>query len=99
MRTLTLALLLAAFLPGCKSKDDIGTQAAKIEEDTAILRDANGAANQVVRNAGDCDAVKAALPEAAKKLDEAAKLVRTAAGQQTIDTLRKQVRTIAEACP
>lgn len=99
MRTLMLALLVTAFFPGCKGKDDIGTQAAKIEEDTAILRDANGAANEVVRNAGDCDAVKAALPEATKKLDEAAKLVRTAAGQLTIDTLRKQVRTIAEACP
>jgi hypothetical protein len=78
---------------------DIGAQAADVASDTNALREANGAANAVVRAAGDCDAVKAALPEANQRLDDVAKSVRTVTGQATLEAIRKRVNSIAELCP
>ncbi|HEX6740018.1 MAG TPA: hypothetical protein VF310_17190, partial [Vicinamibacteria bacterium] len=60
---------------------------------------AAAAANDVVRNASDCDAVKAALPETRRRLDEAGKKVRTMTGRASLDSLKKQVTTVADACP
>jgi hypothetical protein len=105
------AALLAGVLPlllfACQKKPegaapaakDIGTQAADVISDTDALREANAAANPVVRAAGDCDAVKAALPEANRRLDAVAGSVRTATGRTTLEAVRKRVNTIAETCP
>jgi hypothetical protein len=70
-----------------------------VASDTDALRAANGAANPVVRAAGDCEAVKEALPEANRRLDEIAPSVRTVTGKTTFDALRKRVNDIAEVCP
>jgi hypothetical protein len=52
----------------------------------------------VIRAQGDCDAVKAALPEAEAKLQEALSKVRTAPGRASLEALRMQVTRTADAC-
>jgi hypothetical protein len=100
-----VSLSMALGVAGCDKKkevpasDDIGAQTADIHSDTETLRKANAAAGEVVRAAGDCDAVKAALPEARRELDEVAGKVQTATGRATLDGIRKRVDSIAEGCP
>jgi hypothetical protein len=67
-------------------------------EDTAVVRDAQAAANELVRNASDCERVKSLFTDVTAKLDAAASQVQSEAGRTTIDTLRRQVGPIAEAC-
>ena len=106
-RTALIAGVLPVLLGACQKKPegaapppkDIGAQAADVVSDTAALREANAAANPVVRAAGDCDAVKAALPEANQRLDAVAGSVRTISGRTTLEAIRKRVNTIAETCP
>ena len=106
IRMLTLiGLLSSACGPGGEKAaeepktDDIGAQAANVVSDTDALRAANEAAGEVVRSAGDCESVKAALPEAKRRLDEIEPSVRTAAGKVTFEAVRKRVRDVAEVCP
>ena len=66
--------------------------------DTAVLRDVQDAVNTLVRAGGDCEAVGAAKATALRKLDQAAPKVRTIAGQQTLETLRKQAGAVIGAC-
>jgi glyceraldehyde-3-phosphate dehydrogenase/erythrose-4-phosphate dehydrogenase len=75
------------------------TDAGNLVGDTQVREEAAAAANDVVRNASDCDAVKAALPETRRKLDEAAKRVRTDTGRVSLDSLNKQVANVSGACP
>ena len=84
---------------GQKKEENLGDQAAKIVSDTNVLREANDAANSVIREATDCEAVKAVLPEANRRLDEVAGKIWTATGRTTFEALRKQVATIAQNCP
>ncbi len=78
---------------------DLGTQAGNIAADTQVMRAAQDAANAVVRNAADCDAAKAGMAEANRKLDEAAGQLKTSTARLTLDNLRQQLRRIGEACP
>ena len=104
-----LPVLIGVVLAGCgagsksdseTTKDkDIGAQAADVASDTDALRAANAAAGGVVRSAGDCDQVKAALPEANRSLDEIEKSVHTTAGRTTFLAVRKRVNDVAELCP
>jgi hypothetical protein len=97
-----LALVATAALPACKdpsSRDSLGGQAGAIGSDTETLGAANAAASEVARSAGDCDAVKRALPDAERALSEASGKVQTATGRQVIETLQKQVRAVADVCP
>ena len=73
-----MAVLLAA-APAAR-RSDIGQETANIVSDTNVMEEAEAAANAVIRNASDCDAVKATLPEADHKLAEAEKKIRTQAG-------------------
>ena len=99
MRTLAILSVLLA-LAGCKkSEPDPASSTEKIVDDNQTLAAANAAAGEVVRAAGDCDAVKAALPETKRKLEEAGKRVRTLTGRASLDSLNKQVANIAGACP
>jgi hypothetical protein len=97
--------LAAVLLAACSSdspkppEKNLGAQAADIASDTEALRAANAAAGEVVRAAGDCEAVKAALPEANRRLDEIEENVRTATGRTTLAALRKRVGEVAELCP
>jgi hypothetical protein len=81
-----------------KPKQDLGAQTANIASDTAVLRDAQDAVNQVIRAGTDCDAVKPAYAEAIRRLDEATAKLRTPAGRATLDALRTQAGSIAHSC-
>ncbi len=106
-KTALLAGVLPLLFVACQKKTegaapaakDIGAQAADVVSDTNALREANAAANPVVRAAGDCEAVKAALPEANRRLDAVEGSVRTVTGRTTLEAIRKRVNTIAETCP
>lgn len=91
------AVLLAA---GCsEKKSNIGTDTANIVSDTNVMEEAEAAANAVVRNAADCDAVKATLPEADRKLADAATKIKTQAGVIALQTLKTQVQRVRDLCP
>jgi hypothetical protein len=77
----------------------VGQDVGDIGHDLPIVKQAQAAAGDVVRAAGDCEAVKAGLPRAQTALDEAAQQVRTGASRSTIANLKKQVQDIAGACP
>ena len=97
MQLRTLTVLVPLLLAGCGSHD-IGKDTGNIASDTNTIKVAQAAANEVVRSAGDCEAVKAALPEATRALEDAGRNVRTAAGQQTLEALKIRVKSIADAC-
>lgn len=93
-----LVALLAA--SGCTEKETkIGKESANIVSDTNVMEEAEAAANAVIRNASDCDAVKATLPEADHKLAEASTKIRTQAGLVALQTLKTQVQRVRELCP
>jgi hypothetical protein len=96
-------LLLPALLGGCKkSKDEpktLGDQMRDVEVDTQVMRDTQAAVNEVIRASSDCELAKPAIAAAIMQLDEAARHIRTAAGNATLDTMRKQVRNAQDMCP
>jgi hypothetical protein len=95
--------LLPLLLAGCKkSKDEpktLGEQMRDVEVDTQVMRDAQAAVNEVIRAGADCDVAKPAIAAALLKLDEAGRNIRTAAGNTSLTTMRKQVRTAQDMCP
>jgi hypothetical protein len=100
------ALAVAVVLAACGGKptpspspSGLGAQVKAMEEDINVMREANGAADDVIRAAGDCDAVRPLLPAAKARMDEAARKIQTAAARQTLEALRKKVREVAENCP
>jgi hypothetical protein len=98
-----LVLAAAVVALGCAKKEDaaakdIGQQTADITADTETLKEANAAVSEVVRNAGECEAARAAVPGANQKLDEVAGRVRTATGRQTLEALRGQVKRVSDMC-
>jgi hypothetical protein len=95
-----LVVLSATFTPACQEeKAAPPPDMARIAADNQAMKDAEAAANTVIRNATDCEAARAALPDAQAKLDEAERRVQTAAGRTTLDALKTQVRRVAELCP
>jgi hypothetical protein len=100
-----LACALALFVGCAREKapearsDDIGDQTARIANDTQVLQDAQQSVNEVVRNSPDCEAAKASMAEANRKIEEAAGKVQTATGRTTLDAMRQQVRRVADLCP
>jgi hypothetical protein len=106
VRAALAALAIAAALSACGGKptpspspSGLGAQVKAMEQDIATMREANGAADDVIRAAGDCDAARPLIPAANARLDEAARKVQTATGRQTLEALRKKVREVAENCP
>jgi hypothetical protein len=91
-------LILTTLSCGDKDEGALGEQAAGVVSDSRVLQEAQDAANQIIRNQTDCEAVKANLADVNRKLDEAAGKVKTSTGRTTLETLKKQVKTIAEAC-
>jgi len=81
------------------SPSGIGAQVKAMEQDINMMAEANAAANDVIRAAGDCDAARALIPAANARLDEAQRKVQTATGRTTLDALRKKVREVSENCP
>jgi PBP1b-binding outer membrane lipoprotein LpoB len=106
VRRAALALACALVLIGCSREkkppevsQDPGDQAARVANDTKVLGDAQQAVNAVVRNAPDCDAAKASMEEANRKIEEASAAVQTAAGRATLDAMRQQVLRVSQLCP
>ena len=99
----SMAGVLAA--GGCKkSKDEpktktIGDQTRDVEVDTRVMHDAQAAVNEVIRASADCEMAKPAIAAANMKLDEAARNIRTASGNVTLETMRRQVRQAQDLCP
>jgi GTP1/Obg family GTP-binding protein len=71
----------------------------RVGEDEAILKKVNGAVNEVIRNAADCEVAKPLLKEAYGRIDEARPQLKLAASQQTLEALKVQVDRIAQVCP
>jgi hypothetical protein len=99
MRGAWVVVALLAAAACSEKKRDIGKETANIVSDTNVMEEAEAAANSVIRNASDCDAVKATLPEADHKLAEAEKKIRTQAGIVALQTLKTQVQRVRELCP
>jgi len=104
--SLALAAAVAVAAAACGGKptpspspSGLGAQVKAMEEDMSTMREANAAADDVIRAAGDCDAARPLIPAANARLDEAARKVQTATGRQTLEALRKKVREVAESCP
>jgi hypothetical protein len=98
--TKTTLLALPAFLAllGCSGSKGTDEMVSDTVSDTQALSEAESAANEIIRNAADCAAVTASFSNVVAKLDEVEGRIQTAVGRTTLDTLRKQVRTIGEAC-
>lgn len=77
----------------------LGDMMADTVADTQVMREATAAANDVVRAAGDCEAVQALIGEAKAKLAAAAPRLRTTAARNSLDGLRQQVAKVEELCP
>lgn len=77
----------------------VGAQVKAMEMDMNTMREANAAASDVIRAAGDCDAARPLITAANARLDEASRKVQTATGMQTLEALRKKVREVSESCP
>ena len=103
LRSLLATALLPLMLVGCKKPKDepktIGDQMRDVEVDTQVMRDAQAAVNEVIRASSDCELAKPAIAAANMKLDEAARNIRTAAGNNSLATMRKQVQTAQDLCP
>jgi hypothetical protein len=97
--TRRLALAACVLLAACRSEERVGQDAANVASDTDVLREASAAVNAVVRQAGDCDGVKAGLDQARQSLDDAEASASTATGRTTLEALRKRLEGVAELCP
>ena len=106
-RPIVSAALLGLVLVACgmgkpapsPSPSGVGAVVKAMEQDINVMHEANAAASEVIRAAGDCDAARPLIPAANARLDEAQRKVQTSTGQQTLDALRKKVREVAENCP
>lgn len=104
---LIVALLLAPLAgSGCQKKAEEKPQptglAAQFDgtvTDMRAMRAATDAANQLIRNAADCDVVKASLDDVRAKIEQASKGTKTGTGLASIETLRRDVDRVASGCP
>ena len=66
--------------------------------DTRLMQRAQSAANDLIRNASDCEAVRSAYSEVIAALDEVQSSITTKTGRTSLDALRKQVEVAGNAC-
>jgi hypothetical protein len=87
------------FVGACKPESaQVGKDVADVGADTATLRAASEAVNEVVRSSADCEVARPLIPGATSKMDAAAPQLRTTTGRATLDALRSQVKKVQEAC-
>lgn len=103
-RAAASGLVWLALLAGCKGgtedgRKDLGEAVGDAAADTKLMQEANGAANEVIQNAADCPAARAAIAPAYEKLDAIAPKLKTETGRVSLAAIRKQVDRIAELCP
>jgi hypothetical protein len=95
-RLLVVALLVVA-AAGCEDRRKKAIE--KVGHDEEILRKAQAAVNEVIRNSPDCAVAKPLLTEAYQRIEDARGEVSVAASQPTLDAMKAQVDRIAQACP
>lgn len=93
---LTLALA-SSLLAACD--DPRRKQIEKIKEDEETIKRASAVVNEVIRNTTDCEAAKALIPEAYKRIEEAHKAAQAPAAHATLDALKVQVDRVKDVCP
>jgi hypothetical protein len=67
--------------------------------DREVLQQVNGAVNEAIRNATDCEAAKPLIQAAHEKIEWARPQLELPASQPTLDALKVQLDRIAQACP
>jgi hypothetical protein len=93
-----IVIVIASLVSACSPPQEPEPAAGGIVSDKQVLAEAEAAANDVIRNAADCEAVAESFGTVMAKLDEVEGRVQTAVGRTTLGTLRKQVTTIGDAC-
>jgi hypothetical protein len=90
----------ALALGGCGKPESaqVGKDVGDINADTATLRPATAAVNDLVRNSADCDLARPLIASANASVDEAGRNIRTVTGRTTLDALRSQIKKVQEAC-
>src|SRR6185295_14647627 len=91
-------VVVAGLFPACFARER-EKQMKEVKRDENVLAGVTAAVNQVVRNAADCDAVKAALPEAKQRLSEAYGAVLEPGSTETLKMLSTQLQRVESACP
>ena len=77
----------------------LGADVANIASDTQVVKQAQEAASSILRNADDCDSVKAKAGDVQAALDQSLQQTRTTTGRTAVENLKKQVRDVLSACP
>jgi hypothetical protein len=95
VRKLALAAFASISIFACSASDQAVSDTVS---DTQALAEAEAAANELIRNAADCEAVTASFSSAMATLADVEGRLQTAAGRTTLDTLKRQVSRIGEAC-
>ncbi len=83
-------------LAGCEDPNKKGIE--RSNQDREVLSEANGAVNEVIRNAADCSVATPLIAEARQKIQEARGRLRIVASQQTLEVLKLQLDRVASAC-
>ena len=96
MRLASVLVLSSVLSFGCI--EELGQQTGEAINDTGVMQEAVDAANDIIRNATDCDRVRSAASEVYRKLDEAQAKLQTATGRTQLESLRTQVENVANAC-
>ena len=91
-----IGVAVLAVCLGCQEKQKAMENLAA---DNDVVKAASAAANEVVRNATDCNAAKPLIPEAYRQIDEARKNAKTSTSGTILDTLKQQVDRVAQLCP
>lgn len=97
MRKVGLVIGLTLLGAACgEYRKEKAIQQIKTDEET---KQASAVVNEVIRNTADCDAAKALIPEAYKRIEEARRKVTAPASGPTLDALKVQVDRVAQVCP
>jgi hypothetical protein len=80
------------------SPSGLGAELKAMELDMNSMKEANAAADDVIRASGDCEAARPLIAAANARLNEVERKLQTATGKQTLEAMRKKVRDVAESC-
>jgi hypothetical protein len=101
MRILWAVPVLSLCFWNCGGGSDSSSVDAQISDtvnDTSALREATAAANEIIRNAADCSLVQQRIGDVNATLDQIESRIQTAAGRTSSQSLRTQVKNVADAC-
>jgi hypothetical protein len=96
-RRVLFAAVLALAVAACENRREKAMK--QISHDEEILQRVNGAVNEVIRNAPDCEVAKPLVKEAYQRIDQARTQLTAPASGQTLEALKVQVDRVAQVCP